>query len=44
MAVVGYWSFPEALREQVDRWPELSEQEAWIAEHDIERMVAVLTR
>jgi hypothetical protein len=44
MAVAGYWTFPAELRQQVDRWPELSELEAEAAERRIELLGAVLAR
>lgn len=42
--IAGYWHYPAELREQVDRWPELDEVDAAVAEKKLELMAMVLAR
>jgi hypothetical protein len=44
MAVAEYWTYPADLRERIDRWHELTELEAEVAERDIGLIGAVLSR
>lgn len=44
LATVGYWQCPAELREKVDRWAELDEIEAAVAENDLSLIASALTR
>jgi hypothetical protein len=42
--LAGYWHYPAELRDQVDRWPELDETDAAVAEKQMKLMATVLAR
>lgn len=44
LMIVGYWHFPADLRNKVDRWTELDEIDAAVAERQLELMATVLAR
>lgn len=44
LAVIGYWICPPGLRDQVERWDDLDEQDAAVAEHSLRLMESVVAR
>jgi hypothetical protein len=44
LAVIGYWACCGDLRDRVDGWDGLDQQDAAVAENDLELMGAALVR
>jgi hypothetical protein len=44
LMLAGYWQCPADLRDKVDRWPELDEVDAAVAERQLDLMAMVLAR
>jgi hypothetical protein len=44
MAVIGYWTCCRDLRDRVDSWDGLDQQDAAVTENDLELMGSVLAR
>lgn len=42
--LAGYWQCPAELRQKVDRWAELDEADAAVAERQLDLMAMVLAR